>query len=134
MGSELTTLGDIESRLGIPPIEELLAERADLVEQVAPLRARYGTFGTYDDLRKIELARIAQMLRAQRYVHGTKTTEAEIDEAAHADERYAAFVTQATVDRANWSVLEDRIQGITETIHRGQAVARYLTSEVSLQR
>ena len=127
-------MGDVESRMQIPPIAELLAERAELVKQVAPLRARFGTFGTYDDLRKIELARIAAIHRAKAFVDGNKVTEAQIDEMAHGDDRYAKFVLEATQQRATWAILEDRIQGISDVIMRGQAIARYLTGELALQR
>ena len=59
-------------------------------------------------------------------------TEAAIDEAAHADSRYVAFVAQATQEKAEWAVLENRVQGINDTIQRANAVARYLTAEAHL--
>lgn len=129
-----TYLGDVESRMGIQPLEELLAERDELVQQVAPLRARHGPFGSYSDLRKIELAQIAQVLRLQAMRDSVKQTEAALDEAAHADARYVAFVVQATKEKAEWAMLENRVQGINDTINRGQAIARFLASEAALAR
>jgi hypothetical protein len=130
----LTTMGEIESRIGIPPLEELLAERDHFVQQVAPLRARHGPFGSYNDLRKIELAQIAQVLRLQAMRDSVKQTEAALDEAAHADPRYVAFVVQATKEKAEWAILENQIQGIEDTINRGQAVARFAAMETALAR
>lgn len=127
-----TPTGDVENRMGIQPIEELLAERDTLVQQVAPLRARHGPFGTWDALRKIHLSASAAVVRAK--AGDTKVTEASIDQAAHTHPDYVAFVQEGTQEKADWIVLENKIQAIADTINRGQAVARYLSSEVSLAR
>lgn len=125
-------LADAESRMGIPSLEVLHAARHVKVEQVAELRARFGPGGTYNDLRKIELASIAALLRAQAQRDGVKKTEAAIDEAAQSDARYVQFVTEATSARAKWAVLEDEIQAIDELVSRGQAVARFVSMERTL--
>lgn len=130
----VSSMADVESRLGIPSIESLLAERDDLVKECAPLRAKHGPFGTYDALRKVELSTIASALRAQAVADGRKMTEAGIDEAAHADDRYIAFITLATQEKAEWAIIENSIQGINDTILRANAVARYLAGEVMLAR
>lgn len=118
--------------MGLQPLEELLAERDVLVKKVSILRAKHGAFGTYDALRKIELAQIAQIIRAQAVMEPRKMTAAEIDDAAHSDGRYITFVTQATTERAQWAILENQIQGIADTIMRGQAVARFIAAEAHL--
>lgn len=125
---------EIQDRMGIDPLEELLSERDALVKQVAPLRARHGSFGTFDALRKVELATIAASLRAQAVLDGRKVTEAGLDEAAHADPRYIQFVTTATLEKAEWAILENRIQGVNDTINRGNVVGRFLAQEAGLQR
>lgn len=130
----VSTIGEIESRMGLPTIESLLAERDMVVRDVATLRAMHGPFGTYEALRKIELARIGTVVRAKAVDAGTKITEAAIEEASHSHRDYFSFVTRATAEKAEWFVLENRIQGINDTINRGQAVARYLAAEVSLSR
>lgn len=127
-----TALGEIEARIGLQPLEELLAERDTLVQQVADLRARHGPFGTYQDIRKIQLASIAATLRAKAVAEERKLTEAAIDEAAHADGRYVDFVTMATREKAEWAVAENRIQGIGDTIRRANAIAHYLAAEAHL--
>jgi hypothetical protein len=122
-------MADIESRMGIDPIHILHATRAAKVAQVADLRARFGVGGTYNDLRKIELAQIAALLRAQALRDGVKLTESAIDESAHADARYMQFVADATSARAKWAILEDEIQAVDELINRGQACARFVSME-----
>src|SRR6266576_881099 len=110
---------DIETRMGLVPLDELLSERDGLIEQVKVLRAKHGPYGTFEALRKIELASIAQAKRAGAVGAGIKVTEGAIEDASLSDERYFAFVTQATTERAQWAVLENRIQGIDDTINRG---------------
>lgn len=127
-----TPMADVEVRIGIQPVEELLAERDALVKKVAPLRARYAAFGTFEALRKIELASVAESIRARARANGKKLTEDAIKDAAHADARYVKFVTEATSQRAKWAELEDLIQGVNDTINRGQAVARFVSAEVHL--
>lgn len=127
--SPLTAL---EVRMGIPPLEGLLAERDVLVKQVAELRAKHGNFGTWDHLRKIELEKIAAVIRAKAVADSVKITEAALDEAAHADMRYVDFVTEGTLEKARWIELENQIQGIEDVIRRGNTVASYLAAEARL--
>jgi hypothetical protein len=131
---KVSVLGEIESRVGIPSIESLLAERDDLVKQVSVLRAKHGPFGLFDAERKVQLATIAASIRARALSDAKKVTEASIDEAAHADPRYVDWLTQMTQEKAEWAILENRIAGIGELIRRGDAVTRYLTAEVGLSR
>lgn len=124
---------EVEARLGIDPIDRLLAERSRLVDQVAVLRARYGGWGTFDHLRKIELARIAGLVRAQAVRDKMpKMTAAEIDDAAHSHPDYRDFITVATTERAEWAKVEAKIEGIDATIQRANAVVRFMTSEARL--
>ena len=127
-----TALGDIENRMGIPPIEELLAERDALVKEVAPLRARHGAWGTYNDLRKIELAQVGALIRAEALKAGAKVTESFIEEQAHSSGRYADFVIQATEEKARWAELENKVESINDTIQRANAIARFLAAELHL--
>lgn len=121
-------------RLGIVPLEGLLAERDALVKQVAPLRAKFGSFGTWDALRKIELAKLAAVKRAEATVSGKKLSNDEVSDQCHADGRYIDFITESTRQRGEWTILEGRIEGIADTINRGQAVARFLSQEAGLSR
>lgn len=125
-------MAGIEARMGLEPIHELLARRQELVEQVADLRARYGSFGTFDAMRKATLSQIKMQIRAQAVASGVKKTEACLDEEAHADARYVEFITTATQGRADLAVLESKIEHIDATIYRANVVARYLSAEAAL--
>ena len=124
---------DIEERAQIEPLDELLAERSDLIEQVAGLRAKYGPGGLFDALRKLELSTISSYARAVAAKDGIKVTEAFLDEQAHASERYAGSLAEATQERIRWITTEAKIDAIDARIFRGQALARFAASELHLQ-
>lgn len=125
-------MAHIEDRIGVTPIEELLADRQTLVEAVADLRAMYGPFGTFDAKRKVLLATVAMKARATAQAQGAKVTEASLDETAHASPEYTDFITQATLDRSKLTVLESKIEAIDHTITRSNAVVRYVAAEAHL--
>jgi chorismate mutase len=125
---------ETEIRMSLVPLEELLAERDDLVQQVARLRARHGSFGTWDAERKLKLAQLSAVVRAQAALEGKKITEAGIEESAHAHPEYAGFIADAVSEKADWILLENRIAGIQDTIQRGNVVGRYLALETTLVR
>lgn len=129
-----TPMQDVQDRMGISSIEELLAERDILVREVAYLRSRHGPGGVYTDLRKIKLALIAAKIRAEVLRDGKKITDGTVDDLAHADPAYIAFVAQATDEKADWAIKENQIDGITETINRGQVVGRFLAMELGLSK
>ena len=129
-----TSMAELEAKMGIPPLEGLLAERDELVQQVARLRARHGSFGTWDAERKIALEQAAAVIRAQSALEQKKVTEAALDEAAHTTGNYVDFITASISEKADWIILENRIQGIEDTLLRANAIARYLSSEMMLTR
>ena len=117
---------------------ELLARFPDLTLSLAALRARHGSFGTYDAERKIQWCQIAVEFRDRHTFEGEdskgkpkmiKPAEAEVEQVAHADGKYVAWVTLANVEKRLWAVLEDRFEAITQRINRDQAILRYLSSE-----
>ena len=131
-------MAEVEEAIGIPPVEELLAERQQLVERVAELRARHGAFGTFDALRKSKLATIKMLIRAQAQRDGRKAdngkplTNDQIEDEAHAHPDYTEFVIQATRERADLTKAEGLIANIDATIQRANAIARYATAEARL--
>lgn len=125
---------ELESRVGIEPLDELLAERARLVDEVAPLRALYGSFGMFDAQRKVELSKVEALIRTEALTRGTKVTEAFIEQQAHAAESYADYIAQSLEARAQWALLEDRIQAINDRINRGNVLGRYAAQEMGLAR
>lgn len=124
---------DVEEKMGAEPVDLLLAKRWKYVMKVADLRARYGSFGTYDDLRKIELARIKGLVRAQAVRDGVKLNNDQVDDAAHAHPDYIEFVTLATRQRAEWVKLEAAIEDVDFRIQRGQMLGRYAAAELTLR-
>ena len=125
-------MADVEDRLGIEPIHEVMARRERLVEEAAELRALHGSFGLFDARRKTELAAIKMSLRARSQRDKMRVTEGALDDAAHADPRYVEFVTQATIDRARLSVLEHKIHALDESVHRANTITRHLSAEARL--
>ena len=127
-----SAMAAVEERIGLRPIEELLAERLALIEQAADLRARHGSFGTFDASRKVQLATIKMTLRARGQRDGVKLTEAALEDGAHADPVYMEFVIQGTQERARLTMIEAQIEAIDATIQRGNAVTRFAASEMRL--
>jgi hypothetical protein len=125
-------VSDLERRLNVVPLEELHAERDTLVKQLAPLWARHGPGGSYEALRKIQWTSLAVAIRAQAQLDGVKLTESAIEQMAHADAGYGEWVAVMTLERATFKELETRIQAIEDTIHRGNAIVRFLASEAQL--
>lgn len=128
----LSPTGQMEAKAGIQPLEELLAERDVIVKKLAPLRAKYGPGGTYADLRRIKLAKVAAIIRAEAARDKVKLTQAQIEDMAHADPRYVDFVVTATQERERWIRGENAMQDIQDTIMRGQAIARMYAAEAHL--
>ena len=86
--------------------ENLISEIEDLETTAAPLRAVYGSFGTFEAERKALLCVIADELRLAFQANGVKYTEAQIDQKAHADPRYVGRITSATAERTRLALLD----------------------------
>jgi AraC-like DNA-binding protein len=86
--------------------EELISDIEDLDNTAAPLRAVYGSFGTFEYERKNLLCAIADELRLSYQSAGVKYTEAQIDQKAHADPRYIARITLATQERTRLALID----------------------------
>ena len=121
---------EAQSRAGVQSIDELLDERATLIEQCATLRAVYGSFGTFDHLRKIELSRLKGLVRAQATRDKVKLNNDQVDDDAHAHADYIDFIRQATTDRAKWVRLENQIEAVSARIFRGNAMIRFVSNEI----
>jgi AraC-like DNA-binding protein len=86
--------------------EELIDAIEALENTAAPLRAVYGSFGTFEYERKNLLCAIADEMRLAFHRDGIKYTEAQIDQKAHADPRYIARITLATQERTRLALLD----------------------------
>jgi hypothetical protein len=123
---------EAESRASVEPIDSLLDERAHLVEKAATLHGLHGTPMVWDAKRKALVMQIRHRLRGQYMaVHGGKRpTEAQLDEEAHADDDYVAFITETLTQRAEFYRLTKAIEAIDMRCNRGQALIRFVSSEV----
>src|SRR5947208_14710521 len=110
--------GDVETRMGIESIAELLARRDALISKVSRLRARHGPFGTWDAERKVALSIAADVIRARAAGAGKKITESQIEWEAHMAESYVAFLTESLSEKATCIELENQIQNVTDMINR----------------
>lgn len=86
--------------------ESLIDEIEALETTAAPLRAVYGSYGTFEYERKNLLCAIADELRLAYQANAVKYTEAQIDQKAHADPRYVARITLATQERTRLALLD----------------------------
>lgn len=123
---------DMEQKMGVEEADVLLAKRWKYVVQVADLRARYGPFGTFDHLRKIELARLKALVRVQALRDKRRISNDQADDEAHASPDYVEFIAEATKQRAQWVKIEAAIEDIDFRLYRGQAIARFAASEARL--
>ena len=124
-----TVMEEIELRVGVEPIDGLLAMRRSVVEAIATLRAVYGPFGTWDHSRKSELSRIKSLIRLQAMKDNRKMNNDQVDEEAHEHPDYTKFVVNATRERSEYFRLEAKVEDIDYRINRGQALIRYVSNE-----
>lgn len=120
---------DLEERIGIDPLDHLLAERGQLVAQAAALYAVWGPFGTGEHRRKVALAAAELQVRADLSASGEKATEGKVDAMARSHPTYLKFLDGMEAGRAEWLVTETTLQGINDRIQRGNALTRAYASE-----
>jgi len=122
-------MGEFEASIGIEPLDLLLAKHGKLREQHAALWAKYGPGGVADNLRKSELSRIKEMLRAKAIESGVKMTEAALDDASHDHADYHAFVGLMLNERVKYYELDAKLRELDWRFQRGQGLLRYATHE-----
>ena len=123
----------IEARIGIQSIDELHHKRRMYIAKHGTLRAICGPFGTWEFTRKTLLATLRETQRAKNLALGIKSTEAAIDDVAHAHPDYAAFITLATANRTTWLTIENEIVEINDLIYRDNAMIYHVTAEMKMQ-
>ena len=127
-----TVSEEVELRAGVEPIDALLHRRRELVNKVATLRAQYGSFGTWDAQRKIEVSRLKALVRVQADRDKRKVNNDQVDEEAHAHPDYTVFITRATNERAECFRREAQIEDIDYRIRRGQSLMYFAGGEQRL--
>lgn len=119
----------LEQRVGIEPLDELLAHRAQYVQMASRMHALYGPFGTIEHRRKVALAAAYLQVREDFAASGTKGTEAQIDAHARTHPTYLKFLDEMEKGRAEYLVIENELQSITDRINRGNVLTRYAATE-----
>jgi hypothetical protein len=119
-------MSDFEDRIGIEPIDVLLAKREHLVKLAAGLYAVWGPFGTGEARRKSALALAAMQVRESAE---SKMTEKAIEDASRNHPTYLSFLDAMEDGRARWLMAENDIQAVGDTIFRGQSLVRAYASE-----
>jgi len=117
---------EIEKRIGIMPIDELLEYRELLVAEAASLYAVFGPFGTVEHRRKVALALAELQVRAEAT---EKMTEGKVDALARSHPTYLKFLDEMEAGRASWLLTETKIQNVADRITREHALVRYAASE-----
>jgi hypothetical protein len=120
---------DIEARIGIESLDELLNLRGNLVAQASSLYALYGPFGTAEHRRKVALAMAELQVRRNLTDSGEKATEGKVEAMSRTHPTYLTFLDTLEAGRAEWLMTENAIQSITDRITRGNTLSRYVASE-----
>lgn len=122
-------MGELEAGIGVEPLDLLLAKHGKLREKHAALWAKYGPGGVADNLRKAELSRIKEMLRAKAVESGARMTEAALDDAAHDHDDYHAFIAITLAERAQYYETDAKLRELDWRFQRGQGLLRYVAHE-----
>jgi hypothetical protein len=125
----LSAHGDAESRMGVEPIDDLLAERASLVDQLAPMWAEYGPGGVGEHRLSAERNRIVGLLRAMAAADDKKITEAALEAGSRAHPDYLNLMAKQTTERATFFRLQEQMRAVDFRINRGQSLLRAYASE-----
>lgn len=123
----------LEGRAEIESLEELHEQRRALIQRGARLKAMYGSFGLFDDLRKqrLELAKVAA--RQALTEASVKVTEGAVEQAAYADKGYRDFLTLAEREKIQWVLLENEITEIDERIRNRELSLSVYGKELGLR-
>jgi alpha-D-ribose 1-methylphosphonate 5-triphosphate synthase subunit PhnG len=118
----------------LPDAEALLARRAAIVKELAPLRALYGGNGYMGERQfKLDEARIATVVRARLAEAGGKVTEGMIDEGTRTHAHYIAALEADVQQRAKWIELEESLASIDWRLRLRTSDSYLLSAELKLQ-
>lgn len=120
--------GDRERSLGVMSIDDAMAAYLSAADELAPLRAKHGTNGTFDHDRKALLANLRvgirrhALLPAQRVAKAL--TDAAIDDLAHAHPDYKAFLDLSRDEKKRMQELESAMNALTMVTNRHNILLR----------
>lgn len=99
----MSTFADIDTM----SVEDALGRYAQLTDENADLFALYANGAALWDAHRKQLwCALADSLRDRALTAGTKMTEAAIEQRAHADPEYQAFLFRSQQEKARYHVVE----------------------------
>lgn len=90
-------------------ITDLMAEQFDLNLERAPVYAAYGTFGVWENRRKVTLSILDVEERANAEQAGRKVTDKSVDAITHANPTYIAMIDDAERGRTALAVIDAKL-------------------------
>lgn len=119
----------------LPNADVLLERRAQIVKQVAPLRARYGGAGNYlgERLFKVEEAKLDVAIRAQAKSDGERLTEPAIDARVRTHPTYSQLLLDEVKARQEWIELEESLKEVEYRLEIRKSDSYLLGGEARLQ-
>jgi hypothetical protein len=124
-----TAFNDLQTRAGIPPVDELLAKLSDMTRQWANHAALFDNFGLWESERKRRLALAALQVRAAKDALGAKYTQGIVEDEAHCWPAYVKFLNESVTGKAEWLVAKDEMDAIRQRINRGNVMVKFAANE-----
>lgn len=124
----------LEERAGIASLDGLHAERRQLLNILAPLKALHGPGDLWDSRRKQMLEALKVRKRLELLETNQKVTEGLVDSLAYADEQYLRFLDQGERDRIEYITMQNQLNEIEEKIRDREVSLLVYNSEVKLAR
>lgn len=90
-------------------VTDLLAEQLTLNLERAPVYAAYGTFGVWENRRKVTLSILDVEERANAEQAGRKVTDKSVDAITHANPTYIAMIDDAERGRTALAVIDAKL-------------------------
>lgn len=126
---------DIEEKADVDSLAQLQQERREIMRRLTPLRAKYGSFGTIDALRKQYVEALRQEALNTLTAQNGKTPPEWIAEAsAYGSEKYKSFIENWENQRIEWINLETQVTEIEEKIRSREIELRAYSAETMLGR
>jgi hypothetical protein len=120
--------GDRERGLGVMSIDDAMAAYLSAADELAPLRAKHGTNGTFEHDRKALLANLRVGVRRHANTPAMRTqkalTDAAIDDLAHAHPEYQKFLDLSRSEKQRMQELEAAMNALTMVTNRHNILLR----------
>lgn len=113
----------------VESLEQLITEHRSLARTVSDLHGKYGPYGVADDIRKAEVMRLREAIRAALREQGEKPTEASLDSAAYAHEDYRALLDSMVKEREKYLLAAHELMYIEWRVNRANAVLKQRSLE-----